>query len=85
MTFWDDKEARRELERRRLAEEVGPCPHCGAEAEIDLIDVTSLHDPYPMYVPGEPSAKCSARCWEDDPEGYLAALARRVEEMRAAR
>lgn len=82
MSAWDDRGARRVLAemkskpKRTLAQaeanaQAGPCPNCGAPAEVDLIDVSTRVDEL-FFVPGV--ANCSARCYEADPEAYLRAV-----------
>lgn len=74
---WDTRDAEEtivEHERHRAAVEAaelaGPCPHCGAPAEVDMLDVSSMSKR--AYVPGQ--VRCSARCWERNPEGYITAV-----------
>lgn len=75
MIAWDTHDAESTIREgyRRDAEqaaalEAGPCPHCGAPADVEVFDVTQMGGP-PQFVPGR--AHCSADCWELDPEGYL--------------
>lgn len=66
---WERWDAEKELARRRAREGCPPCPACGAPGEWDLLDVTT--PTRPEFVPGH--ARCTAECWREDPERYLAA------------
>lgn len=66
----DIRDAARLLAQREANAAAGPCPHCGGQVEVDLIDVTSFFQLVPSFVPGG-NRTCVDRCWEDDPEGYL--------------
>jgi hypothetical protein len=77
-TLWDLVPARDALvkRQRREAEEqfsrlTGPCPNCGAPAEVDMIDV-STHAGDLSFLPG--LARCAWRCYDRDPEGYIEAV-----------
>lgn len=62
--------AARNAAQRKASDEIGPCPNCGAVAEVEMIDVTDYDGV--KFLPG--LARCSARCYEREPEKYLAAL-----------
>ena len=75
---WDRQEAEAIIAGRsfdQVAEQAvrdaGPCPNCGAPAIVDLIDTSTMHAR--SWLPG--IARCSANCFVDDPESYLAATA----------
>lgn len=68
---FDAKGAVRAKTQREANEAAGMCPNCGAPADVDLIDVSSFDRPY--FIAG--TVHCSARCYERDPDAYLAALA----------
>lgn len=68
----DDVDAERIAAKRRLSEEHGRCPNCGAAADVDTIDVTERVGAAPMFFAG--TIRCSARCYEHDLDAYLAAI-----------
>jgi hypothetical protein len=68
----DYREASAAVERAKINRDVGPCPFCGAAADIDMIDVSTAAGT--SFIPGE--VRCSAQCWRNDPEGYVAAVKR---------
>lgn len=75
MNVWDTEEASRTKAAREFAEAAGPCPNCGAPAQVAVIDITLTWGSPREYTPG--LIHCSADCQEDDPDGYLAAINRR--------
>ncbi len=74
MAMWQSNEAVRLAAKRRFADEIGPCPNCGATAIVEAICITPSWGAEAEYVPG--LADCTAKCYDDDPDGYLAAVAR---------
>ena len=71
---WKDRQKRQaitEAQQARFNAEVGPCPACGASANVEMIEVTFKFDD-PQFVPGV--ARCSNECWRIDPDRYLAAV-----------
>ena len=74
---WDTWRARKlsaENAARREAQAQAPtCPHCGALAEVSIMDVTTPSGIAFLHSVPEPY-ECSARCWQADPDGYLAAV-----------
>jgi len=48
-----------------------PCPHCGAPGTVQWIATPTDRDDT-LSMPG--LFECSARCFEDDPDGYEAAV-----------
>jgi hypothetical protein len=75
---WDVWRAEEELRDRardeaqqRFNSEAGPCPNCGAAADVAVVDVTSFGQKY-AFAPSV--ARCSARCDLLDPLGYLKAI-----------
>lgn len=68
---WSVREAKRALAQAKANAEAGPCPNCGASADVDLIDVGTSWGDF-GFLPG--AADCSARCYDTDPEGYLRAV-----------
>lgn len=70
MTIWNVRNAAHQLATMRARDESGPCPHCGADADVGLIDVTKFGDVIPQFL-WDQTAECSARCWLGDPAGYL--------------
>lgn len=70
--MWATDDAERLAAALRFAEELGPCPHCGQPAVVEVTYAgTFIGDN--MYLPIE--ASCSADCWQEDPQGYLDAVA----------
>lgn len=66
-TTWDTSEALRARAQRDADEAAGPCPHCGAKASVVLL-CASTYDEV-RWLPG--AIRCSERCYERDPDGYL--------------
>jgi formate dehydrogenase maturation protein FdhE len=67
---WSRRDA---IKAKALAEakaKAGSCPNCGADPEVDLVDVSSSAGI--GFVPG--TISCSVRCWEQDPDAYLRAV-----------
>lgn len=69
--MWSRSPALEVVARREAIEAAGPCPACGADPDVDLFII----DDGDHWFPGE--VRCSARCYDRDPEAYLAALAAR--------
>lgn len=67
----DEYDAMRLIAQREADAKVGPCPHCGASAHVDLLDTSVGWGEY-SWIPG--MAHCTANCYESDPEGYLASI-----------
>lgn len=63
---------KRDAARRSFSERAGPCPNCGAPAEVELIE----YGYEGARVAG--LASCSRRCWEEDPQGYIDAVKRQA-------
>ena len=68
----DLREALQLIAQRKANAEAGPCPHCGEELHVDLMDTSDFQRPSWMPYAGEP--KCIARCWQSDPDGYVASI-----------
>lgn len=72
MSGWYELDAEVALAKARLAEQRGPCPNCGAPADVEAISVrASATEPY-AFIAG--IAKCSARCDLVTPDAYLVAV-----------
>ena len=66
----DIREALRLIAQRKANAEAGPCPHCGGELHVDLMDTSDYRRP--SWMAGAGDGKCIARCWQSDPDGYVA-------------
>ena len=74
---WDTWGPMRELARdeaERLAIANAPrCPNCGAHATFNLIESSTWGTPQFVHAYDDPY-RCSAYCWHDTPDEYLAAV-----------
>ena len=68
----DLREALRLITQRDANAEAGPCPNCEGEMHVDLMDVPTYQEARWLPYSGEP--KCIARCWQSDPDGYVASI-----------
>lgn len=70
--IWGTMDAEEWRARKKFEDEIGPCPNCGAAAIVEVTTVTRDFSSPPIFL-AQP-AECSDRCWEEDLDGYLAAV-----------
>jgi hypothetical protein len=71
---WSTENAEQVKARNQAVSDAGPCPNCGSPADVDMIIAPTLTPagPESAWVPGE--VRCSANCWLQDPDAYIAAV-----------